>query len=518
MIHFDISKLQDHKIAIFGSTGYIGMILAETLRNTPIQTKLFVRNKRRIRYLFKQAKNLSVSDIELIPDNVDALTGALEGYDTIIYLIHSMTKGSTTSFVKQDQMIASVVGEAAIKADIQNIIYVSGLGMMRDGKELSPHLASRQQTAHALHAFGVPVTELRAGVIIGAGSASFEIIRNLGTKLPIMPQLSIETGLCQPIDIDAVISYIFESVYNKNFYGEIIEIGGDEVYTYSQMVKLFADEVKQRSMPYIKLPWIERLITKELISWVTSRLTSLPIQLTKPLIGGIDSLAIVGDYPVSRVVPECRIKPMSYLEAIKQATDRESRGETISLWGLPIETQVYDKKESAHFKFSYNAQEVDGLLYEERVVPLREDEIEPVFKEIKRIGGKNGYWSPYWIWKTRGVIDSLFGGPGLSGRIRNYSELREGERFDFWTVSRFIERDNLKKVRLKARMLTPGQAWLEFTITKQEEQPVLVLRAYFDPSGIWGYFYWYSLYFIHKYMFSTMINNLYKKATSVEPN
>ena len=509
-------KLQKHKIAIFGATGYIGMILSETLANTTIDMKLFVRNKRRMMYLMKQTKNILINDTELKKENIQKLSQELKGYDTVIYLIHSMTKEQEGSFAAQDDLLASIVGEASKNAGVGNIVYLGGLGIAKKGHKLSNHLASRQHTALELGKFGVPVTELRAGVIIGAGSASFEIIRNLGTKLPIFPKLSIETGLCQPIDVDSVVAYILEAVHNEKLRGHIVEIGCDEVYKYSEMVKIFSTEVQHRFMPYIKLPLIEKLISKKLISWVISRATSLPIQLTNPLVGGIDSYAIIGEHPVNRYDPNCSIKPMSYLEAIKLATDRENRGQTVSLWGLPIEEQVYDKEESQIFKFNYNATEINGILYEERSLQLKDEEINPVFCEIKRIGGKNGYWSPYWLWKIRGWIDSLLGGPGLCGRIRNYSEIREGERMDFWVISRYIDRDELKKLRLKARMKTPGKAWLEFTITKREDGNFLILRAYFEPSGMFGYVYWYSLYFIHKYMFTHMINNIYKKALNIK--
>lgn len=516
MIVFNEEELQNHRIAIFGATGYIGMIVSEMLANTKVHAKLFVRNKRRVRYLIKKCKNLTLSDTTLEQNNMDKLTEKLKGYDTVIYLIHSMTKEQSGSFVAQDDLLASIVGEASYKANVKNIVYLSGLGIEKDGHKLSTHLASRQHTGVALAKFGVPVTEFRAGVIIGDGSASFEIIRSLGTKMPFFPKLSIETGLCQPIDVDSVISYIFQGIHNEKFYGNIIEIGSDEVYKYSQMVKIFSSEVKKRYMPYFPLPILEKLISKGLISWVISRATSLPKQLVKPLIGGIDSYAIIGEYPVSRYDSDCPIKPLTYSEAIAIAADKEARGQTISLWGLPIENQVYDKKESNHFKFQYNAKEIHGMLYEERSLELANHEVEPVFSEIKRIGGKNGYWSPQWLWEIRGLIDTLIGGPGLSGRIRNYSEIREGERMDFWTISRYIDRINLKKLRLKARMKTPGTGWLEFTITKREDGNFLVLRAYFQPSGILGYVYWYSLYFIHKYIFTKMINTLYEDAMKYE--
>ena len=518
MIVFNEEKLYNHKIAIFGATGYIGMLVSEMLANTSVHAKLFVRNKRRVKYLIKKCKNLTVSDTELAQNNIDKIAQELNGYDTVIYLIHSMTKEQSGSFAAQDDLLASIVGDASSKANIKNIVYLSGLGVPKEGHELSKHLASRQHTAVELGKFGVPVTELRAGVIIGDGSASFEIIRNLGTKMPIFPKLSIETGLCQPIDVDAVVSYVFEAIHNKKFHGNILEIGCDEVYKYSEMVKIFSEEVKKRAMPYFPLPVLEKLISKGLISWVISRATSLPIQLTRPLIGGIDSYAIIGDHPVNRYDPECPVKPLTYSEAIAVAADREAKGQTISLWGLPIENQVYDKKESEHFRFKYNATEINGMLYEERSLKLEDYEIEPVFSEIKRIGGKNGYWSPHWLWKIRGWIDTLLGGPGLSGRIRNYSEVREGERMDFWTISRYIDRINLKKLRLKARMKTPGNAWLEFTITQREDGNFLILRAYFEPSGMLGYAYWYSLYFVHKYMFTRMINTLHDKAMEHEKN
>ena len=508
--------LQKHKIAIFGATGYIGMIVSEMLANTKIHAKLFVRNKRRVKYLIKKCKNLTVSDTPLEQNNIDKLSEELRGYDTVIYLIHSMTKEQSGSFAVQDDLLASVVGAASYKANVKNIVFLSGLGIEKDGHKLSNHLVSRQHTAVELGKSGVPVTEFRAGVIIGDGSASFEIIRNLGTKMPIFPKLSIETGLCQPIDVDAVIGYIFQGVHNEKFHGNIVEIGCDEVYKYSEMVKIFSKEAKKRNMPYVSLPIFEKLISKGLISWVISRATSLPIQLTKPLIGGIDSYAIIGDYPVSRYDSDCPVKPLTYSQAIAIAADKEAKGETISLWGLPIENQVYDKKESEYFKLKYNATEMNGMFYEERSLELADNEIKPVFNEIKRIGGKNGYWSPQWLWKIRGLIDTLLGGPGLCGRIRNYSEIREGERMDFWTISRYINRSNLKKLRLKARMRTPGNAWLEFTITKKEDGNFLILRAYFEPSGMWGYVYWYSLYFIHKYIFTKMINTLHEKAMKYE--
>jgi len=505
-------KLQKYKIAIFGATGYIGMIVAETLANTTMDMKLFVRNKRRMMYLVKKSKNILINDTELKKENIQKLSQELEGYDTVIYLIHSMAKEQKGSFAVRDDLLASIVGEASKNTSVSNIVYLGGLGIDKKGYERSRHLASRQHTALELGKFGIPVTELRAGVIIGAGSASFEIIRNLGTKLPILPKLSIEIGLCQPIDVDCVVEYILEAIHNEKLRGHIVEIGCDEVYKYSDMVKIFATEVKHRFMPYIKLPLVEKLISKEFIALVISRATSLPMQLILPLVGGIDSYAIIGEHPVSKYDPNCSIKPMSYLEAIKLATNRENRGQTISLWGLPIEDQVYDKKESKIFKFNYNATEINGILYEERSLKLKDEEIKPIFCEIKRIGGKNGYWSPHWLWKIRGWIDSLLGGPGLSGRIRNYSEVREGERMDFWTISRYIDKVDLKKLRLKARMKTPGHAWLEFTITKREDENFLILRAYFEPSGICGYIYWYSLYFIHQYMFTSMIENIYKKA------
>jgi len=329
MILFNEEKITNHKIVIFGSTGYIGMILAEKLAGTSVHAKLFVRNKRRVKYLVKRCKNLTESDTELSIQNVEQLASELTGYDTVIYLIHSMTKEQKGSFVAQDDILASIVGEASKKANIQNIIYLSGLGVPKEGQKLSPHLLSRQHTAIGLAKFGVNVTELRAGVIIGDGSASFEIIRNLGTKMPIFPKLSIETGLCQPIDVDSAISYIFEAIDNPKFKGHIVEIGCDEVYKYSQMVKIFSKEVKNRNMPYLPLPFLEKLISKGLISWVISRATSLPIQLIRPLIGGIDSYAIIGDNPVEKYDPDCPIKPLSYIESIKVATNREAKGQTI---------------------------------------------------------------------------------------------------------------------------------------------------------------------------------------------
>jgi uncharacterized protein YbjT (DUF2867 family) len=499
-----------HKVAVFGASGYIGLILSELFANSSVESKLFVRNKRRLKYLAKQYENIKLCDTELEEKNISLLSDDLEGYDTVVYLIHSMDK-EVKEFDQKDKQIATIVAKAASEAGVENIIYLSGLGIEKDDRPLSVHLKSRQDTASYLKSFNVPVTELRAGVIIGAGSASFEIIRNLATKMPFLLKLDSETGLCQPIDVDSVILYIIEAIKNENYRNHIIEIGSEDTFKYSQMVNIYANEIKKRKMPYFRFPYIDKLITKGLISWIVSLSTSLPMQLTRPLIGGIDSYAIIGENGVSKVDPNCPVKPLSYLEAIKIAADREQKGETISLWGIPIETQVYGKQETSYFK--YDATEVNGLLYEERIMEIKEDEMEPIFEELKQVGGEHGYWSPQWLWEIRGLIDKLFGGPGIASGRRSKYNIREGERFDFWTVSRLRDKKDLKKLRIKARMKSPGNAWLEFTLVKKESQHYFILRAYYEPSGIFGYFYWYSLYFIHKYMFTRMINNIYEYAT-----
>jgi hypothetical protein len=229
------------------------------------------------------------------------------------------------------------------------------------------------------------------------------------------------------------------------------------------------------------------------------------------LIEGLQSDAVISEYPIEKVDPNCPVKMRSYKDAVLRASRQEEEGRVEAFWAVPYQHEVIHLDKGESF-FKYSGHESEGILYEERIREIPEALFEAVFAEVKKVGGSRGYWSPMWMWQIRGFIDSMLLGPGLSSGRRTFKqEMRIGDRIDFWTVTGYVDEENEKVLRLQARMRSPGKSWLQFSLQKPKNRSgvaIFTLRAYFEPSGIWGYTYWYSLYFIHKYIFTKMINTI----------
>ncbi len=518
------------EVAIFGATGYVGLILVNRLIKENISLKLFIRNKRRLRYL-KEQGNFCSCDIPIERQNEDVIADELAFCDVVYYLIHSMSPVND-SFEDIDNELARVVAAASEKAGIRQIIYLGGLGIEKEGHPLSSHLKSRQITGEMLRSTGVSVTEIRAGVIIGAGSVSFEMIRALALKLPFIPELAYNKGLCQPVDIDDVVSYLFHVYLHPVFMGQIIEVGMDEAYGYDEMITLFAKHGKHRRIYRLSLPYLEYIFTKNLVVRIISFLSAVPYEVARPLVEGMDSLSIKGEYAYESIHTSCPltvdisrknalingdfnvITPLSFLESIKKASNYEREGRVESYWSVPLELQVLSKEKE---KFLYTDHyEKNGLLFEKRVRTVQADDVEKIFGEVKKIGGDHGYWSPQWMWSIRALSDKLMGGPGLdTGRRMHEHETRIGERIDFWVVTDYLDIADKKVLTLKARLKSPGNSWLQFALIREEKDHTawkFMLRAYFEPFGLLGYAYWYSLFFVHKYIFTKMIDTIIEEA------
>ncbi|MEA3455457.1 MAG: DUF2867 domain-containing protein, partial [Campylobacterota bacterium] len=228
---------------------------------------------------------------------------------------------------------------------------------------------------------------------------------------------------------------------------------------------------------------------------------------------GMHSLAIVGDYPVEAIDPDIPFEAITFDEAVPIAIERIETGMMESVWSIPYELSVFNAQQKKQFLY-FTSTEIEGMMYEECSRTIGADEMDAVFERVKQIGGKTGYYSPRWLWEVRGLIDKAFGGPGLSSSRRRPELLRVGDRLDFWVVTFKKNTPNEKILRLKAKMLTPGNAWLQFVVKRSQtdHEALFNLRAYFEPSGIWGYVYWYSLYFIHKFIFKVMTENIVKEA------
>ncbi len=505
-------------IAIFGPTGYIGTKMLINLYNEGHRLSLFSRTVRKLSFLqdecilfkFKEPR-ICIIEQFLEARFLDQIIESLQGVDVIYYLIHSLNMHEG-NFTNKDNELADLVAKAAKVAGVEQIIYLGGLGVDTPEVPLSQHLKSRQETAEHLRMHHPCVTEFRAGVIIGAGSASFEIIRNLGTKLPFLPQLPGAEGLCQPIFVDDVIKYLTHALFNTRYYDQIVEIGSKDIFRYSEMVENFAQITHHKTLKTIPLPFMSKLLTPSVIAWFTSRMTSLPYILIIPLVEGMHSLAIVGDHPVKIIDPEIYFEPLDFSQAVPIAVERIETGTMDSVWSVPYELSVFNAEQKKQFLY-FTSKEIEGMLYEERSRNIDVNEMDAVFEQIKQIGGKTGYYSPRWLWEIRGFIDKIFGGPGLSPSKRRPELLRVGDRLDFWVVTFYKNTPNEKILRLKAKMATPGNAWLQFVVKRaqKDHEAIFNLRAYFEPSGIWGYIYWYSLYFIHKFIFKEMTGNIVKE-------
>lgn len=516
-------------VAIFGATGYVGLMLVNRLIQENISLKLFARNRRRLNYL-KDFHNFSVCDREIKPENEDRIAEELASVEVLYYLIHSMSRAKKEYL---DLELATIVSNAAAKAGVRQIIYLGGLGIEAEGHPLSLHLRSRLETGSVLGQSGVPVTEIRTGVIIGAGSVGFEIIRALALKLPAIPKLSFIGGRCQPIDIDDVIDYLFHVHMHPSFMGKVIEVGMLETFDYDEMVRLFARHIYGRNLSTVSFLYLERLITEKMVARTIALISAIPYELALPLVEGMDSLAIKGEYAYEDFDTSCSlsvdmlgentliqrdfnaITPLPFIKSIEKAMKKEAEGRVESFWSMPAELQVLSKEEES-FLYCTGSDEKEGLLFEKRVRQISEDDVEKIFAEVKKIGGEHGYWSPQWMWSIRAIPDKLVGGPGLDlGRRTFDKEPRVGERLDFWIVSDYRDEAEKKVLTLKGRLKSPGNSWLQFALVRRENDPntwKFMINAYFEPSGVAGYLYWYSLFFVHKYIFTAMIDKIIEEA------
>ena len=505
-------------------------MLVNRLVKEDISLRLFARNRRRLNYL-KDSHDLSICDIELKAENEDIIARELHSVEVVYYLMHSMSR-SEGMFGQVDVELAKTISSAAAQAGVKQIIYLGGLGIEEEGYPLSGYLRSTLDTGDVLRKGSVPVTEIRAGIIIGAGSVSFEIIRALAQKLPFMPRVAFNKGRCQPIDIDDVITYLFHAHLHPSFIGKILEIGMDETFGYDEMVLLFAKYTYARKVPIVRFPFIDKMISKRVFARTIAFFSAIPYELAFPLVDGMDSQSVKGEFAYEAYHTSCALTddmvnknallgndlniltPLSFEESVKKAFSREAQGQVESFWSMPHSLQVLTR-ESEEFLDSYE-EETEGLLFEKRVREVDEDDVAKIFAEVLNIGGEHGYWSPQWMWSSRAIMDKFIGGPGLDLGRRTFDKVpRVGERMDFWIVTEYLDMSDKKVFTLKGRLKSPGDSWLQFALIQDESDQKrwrFILRAYFRPSGVAGYLYWYSLFFIHKYIFTAMIDKIIKNA------
>jgi len=480
--------MNNRLVLVTGVTGYIGGRLVPQLIEAGYRVRVLVRDRNRLqgRAWFNQVEVVQAD----VLDAASLLT-VMSGVTAAYYLIHSMS--GSVDFDQRDLQAARNFGDAARTNGVERIIYLGGLGDPQT--DLSKHLRSRQQTGQALTESGVPVTEFRAAIVVGSGSVSFEMIRYLTERVPVMICPRWVFTQVQPIAIRDVLDYLVAALKTPESAGRIIEIGGSEVITYGDMMLGYA-RARGLHRWLLSVP----VLTPRLSSYWVHLVTPIPASIARPLIDGLRNEVIVREAVALDLFPH--LKPKDYQSAVSLAlADLEARH---------IETSWSDALVNSQgdiVPVVLSTQE--GMIIERRqqIVPAPGT---TVFKMISRLGGQTGWLFMNWAWVVRGWIDRLVGGVGLRRGRRDPEAIRIGDAIDFWRVEA-VEPD--RRLLLRAEMKLPGRAWLQFEVQPFEGgQTRLVQTAFFAPKGLSGLAYWYLLYPIHRMIFAGMIRNLARRA------
>lgn len=471
------------KILLTGSTGYIGRRLKQILLNDEnIELKLLVRNKKSVSSMDKK-----IEIIEGDTFNKESLKEALKDVEVAYYLIHSL---SNENYKDLDKISAQNFLDVAALCGVKRIIYLGGLGVKNENT--SEHLLSRIETGEILSSNkNVQTIWFRAGVIIGSGSASFEIIRNLTEKLPIMTTPKWVDTKAQPIAVSDVLSYLHNGLYLEKKENLIVDIGSEQLSYKNMMLK--AAKVLGLKRYLITLPFM----SINLSSYWLNLFTPVPFSVAKALIEGLKSEVIIQNDHAKEYFPN--ITPISYEQAVSNAIKEIEENQVISRWN--------DKGDGVWEKNAQN--EISKAVFIDRKeVDISNLEASKVYQSFIGIGGENGWFDFDFLWELRGIIDKLIGGVGLKRGRRSQCDLRISDCLDFWKV---VDLQKDERLLLYAQMKLPGEAWLEFKIKDNK----LIQSAYFYPKGVLGRLYWYALVPLHYFVFNNMIKSIIKKAKAL---
>jgi uncharacterized protein YbjT (DUF2867 family) len=413
-----------------------------------------------------------------------SLALALRGVDVAYYLVHSM--GSTDSFEENDRQAARSFGEAAKAAGVGRIIYLGGLG--DDHKTLSSHLRSRQEVGQILRQSGVPVLEFRASIVIGTGSLSFEMIRSLVERLPIMITPKWVSMLAQPIAIDDLLAYLTAAVHLPVSDYRVYEIGGADQVSYADIMRGYARNrgIRVRMIPVpVLTPFLSSL-------WL-GLVTPLYARVGRKLIESMMHSTVVRDDAALRTFD---IRPMGIEDALRHAIANEEQQFAVTRWSDALSS-------------SGELPSWGGVRFGTRLVDSRTQQVAKppavAFKPIQRIGGDTGWYAWNGLWRLRGFIDLLAGGVGMRRGRPTSDTLHMGDTVDCWRVEAF---EPNRRLRLAAEMKLPGRAWLEFEVTGDDSSCTIRQTAVFDPVGLFGQVYWYALYPLHQLVFGGMLREI----------
>ncbi len=475
-------------VLVLGATGYVGGRLVPLLLAEGHRVRVMARTPTRaLRYEWSDQVELVRGDV-LEPDT---LTAAFEGCDAVYHLVHSMGAGTDdVTFAEIEARSAEHVRDAAAAAGLERIVFLGGMG---DDGDLSEHLSSRQQVGRILASGPTPTTELRAAVIIGSGSLSFEMLRYLTEVLPVMVTPTWVRTRCQPIAIRDVLHYLTRVLDDTEPVDRVLDIAGPDVVTYQEMMQTFAEVAGLPRRLIVPVPVLSPTLSSRWVGLVTP----LPAGIARPLIDSLRHEVVQRDRAIDDLVPHT---PLGFREALELAL-RRTRAEA-------VDTRWSDAGFTPADTIPGDPDWAGGATYTDEQVVTTTAEPHDLFVAFCRIGGTNGYYVADWAWWLRGLADKVIGGPGLRRGRRHPVDLRAGEALDFWRVVR-VDAD--RQLVLEAEMKVPGKAWLTWRIEPGADgdgdgdgRRELHQVAFFAPKGLFGRIYWFAMLPFHWMIFRRM--------------
>jgi len=480
-----------YPILVTGATGYIGARLIPRLLQGGYRVRALARTPAKLGSRpWSSHPNLEIVKVDVL--DREALAAACRGCRIAYYLIHSMNLRSA-DFARTDRSAAGNMAAAAQASGLERIIYLGGLG--EEDEKLSEHLSSRSEVAAILRSGPVPVTELRAAMIIGSGSASFEILRYLVERLPVIVTPRWIDVPCQPIGVRNTLRYLIGCLEVKETVGQTFDIGQDQVMSYRRLMEIFAQEAGLPRRLIIALP----ILTPRMSALWINLLTPVPSVLARPLAEGLRNRVTCRENRIRTLIPQelfdCR-------EAIRRALERSRQQVVESSWTGAGEIPP------AEWSSPDDPDWTGGTIYNDNRQILLSATPEEVWRAVVSIGGEAGWYYADWLWKLRGFLDHLAGGVGLHRGRRVPGELAPGEALDFW---RAVEVTRAKRLKLVAEMKLPGKATLEFRLEEVAPGKTMLKQyAHFLPIGLPGLMYWYAVTPFHNFVFNGMLRGFAK--------
>lgn len=476
-------------ILLTGANGYIGMRLLPILVESGHEVTCIVRDKNRFKPAADLLGKIHIIEFDFLKPE-DAIHNFInKRFDVAYYLIHSL--GDTSTTLKEYELrSAGCFVLVAFLTRIKQIIYLSGIS---NEQNLSEHLMARKVVKDVFIRSGIAYTIFEAGIIVGSGSISFEIIRDLTEKIPVMIVPRWLNSKCQPIAIRNVIYYLQHSILNKQTYYKTFEIGGPEVHTYKKMLYGLA-EVRGYKRFIITLP----MLFPGFSAFWLYLTTSANFTIAKQLVHSMKNDVICKEFSIRKIIPQDLIP---YKEAISMAFERIEQNMVISSWTGSASSSLRHLDVNQYIEVPVN-----GCFKDRRWVEIPKDQVEEVANRFFIIGGEHGWYYADSLWKLRGILDKLLGGVGLSRGRRNKIGIEAGDTIDFWRVILADHKNH--RLLLFAEMKLPGEAWLEFAIVNNENRSILKQTATFRPRGILGRNYWYAMLPFHYFIFKNMLKRI----------